>query len=703
MSLLLERRSKKWLANEKKRKTRQINEVVDKETEEEVGEDMEKDVGEENDGEVGQTVEKEVEQQVREEHVEEEVEQQVGEEHVEEEIAITKKKRTRGLTKMQKMAKDPLVKVDVQFTTTGEHYGPGSVTLSSFLGPLVREHVSVLLEDWRQLDDQTEDILWEEIQGKFNLTEEWQKDAVFQQMGCLWRASRYRLVSQLRAAKSNAVRLNLKPSNIRSIATWNTWVKNMTSPSFQIRSNKYRELKRAQIPHTKSRKGMFRLSQEMKEKSSDPRQVTRSKVWLAGHTYTDGTPVRLEFADTFEKIQSVDSQMDSTSCDNVREDAVSQVLGKDKCGRVRGLGRGVTITKLAFRQGRDSKVENLEAKQLELISKVDHLNNVVRQLAGKRSDHGSSQSEISDVNKGGIRCQLLDWYAVEDIVVGEAEFCSAEPTYKIGRIPLGPNAAAVIVKSVVKTEASLWRPTQTQFSLEDVVGVKIPWPVDKVILDDENSTRTGNKASGSSGTNGNESIERCQIYDWNSNDCVIAEGVMCSTDQKEMVNNIPLGPNAVIMMVDAVLKPNAFLWRPTVEMFTVGDALNAKIAWPVHKIQLLKIPTQAESVTKPPPATASNKTTASKRTSNTNGNAKKKCIMFECNNYGRIVAEGRVCSTDPEDRVHFVPLGPNASKVWIEVSKISDAGVWRPNSKVQFISDAVGTTVAWPNDKIRFI
>lgn len=62
-----------------------------------------------------------------------------------------------------------------------------------------------------------------------------------------------------------------------------------------------------------------------------------------------------------------------------------------------------------------------------------------------------------------------------------------------------------------------------------------------------------------------------------------------------------------------------------------------------------------------------------------------------------------MCSTDPEDRVHFVPLGPNASKVWVELSKISDAGVWRPNSEVQFISDAVGTTVAWPNDKIRVI
>lgn len=100
------------------------------------------------------------------------------------------------------------------------------------------------------------------------------------------------------------------------------------------------------------------------------------------------------------------------------------------------------------------------------------------------------------------------------------------------------------------------------------------------------------------GTNGTESIETCQIFDWNEDDCVIAEGVMCSTDPKEMVNNIPLGPSAVIMSVDVVHKPDAFLWRPSSEMFTVGDALNANIAWPVHKIRLLKLSRQAKSVTK---------------------------------------------------------------------------------------------------------
>lgn len=52
---------------------------------------------------------------------------------------------------------------------------------------------------------------------------------------------------------------------------------------------------------------------------------------------------------------------------------------------------------------------------------------------------------------------------------------------------------------------------------------------------------------------------------------------------------------------------------------------------------------------------------------------------------------------------HFVPLGPNASKVWVEVAKIGTAKVWRPTSEIAYISDAIGSTVAWPNDKILFI
>lgn len=77
-----------------------------------------------------------------------------------------------------------------------------------------------------------------------------------------------------------------------------------------------------------------------------------------------------------EQIQSLDSQMDSTSGDNIKEDAVSKVLGKDKPGRVRGMGRGITATKLAFIQARDSRLE-------ELHNEVEDLKNQIRDLAGK--------------------------------------------------------------------------------------------------------------------------------------------------------------------------------------------------------------------------------------------------------------------------------------------------------------------------------
>ena len=72
-------------------------------------------------------------------------------------------KKTRGPTKMQKVATHIEDKVEVEFNALGEHVGRGSVTLSSFLGPLVREHVFVLLDDWRHLEEKTKDALWEEI------------------------------------------------------------------------------------------------------------------------------------------------------------------------------------------------------------------------------------------------------------------------------------------------------------------------------------------------------------------------------------------------------------------------------------------------------------------------------------------------------------------------------------------------------------
>lgn len=99
-----------------------------------------------------------------------------------------------------------------------------------------------------------------------------------------------------------------------------------------------------------------------------------------------------------------------------------------------------------------------------------------------------TQSEAPATPSRGVRCQLLNWNSVDDVVVGEGEFCSIEPTYKIGRIPLGPNAAAVVVKSVSNAEAYVWWPTPTIILLGDAMEEKIAWPADKLILDNDSPT-----------------------------------------------------------------------------------------------------------------------------------------------------------------------------------------------------------------------
>ncbi|CAE5962892.1 unnamed protein product [Arabidopsis arenosa] len=586
--------------------------------------------------------------------------------------SVSKKRKTRGPTRMRKIAKQHDEKVEVEFTSIGEHVGIGSVTLSSFLGPLVREHVPVLLDDWRHLSDQTRDTLWEEIQGRFNLTEDWQKDCVFKQMGYVWRASKSKLTAKVRAVKSKAQLLKLKPSNIDSVSAWNAWVKNRNTSAFKEISEKYRKLRQAQIPHTTSRKGMNRLAHEMKKKSSNPKLVTRSKVWVAGHTHSDGRPVRPEFAETIEKIKSIDSEMGSSSTTNLKEDAVSQVLGKDKPGRLRGMGRGVTATKLAFMLARDSHVEKLEASQADLRIKLEELQDVLTGLTGKKDQcEEVSKSEASDHSKG-VRCQLLDWCSEDDVVVGEGEFCSAEQWYKIGRIPLGRHAAAVIVKSVSDETASLWRPTPSVFLLGGALGTKIAWPFDKIILDNDADSPIENKTAGSSATD--RSHTKILILDWNLADSVVAEGRLCSTDKDEMVNNMPLGHSAGIVNVEKVFNKNAYLWRPSPGKFLMKDVLHENIAWPLQSIQFVNSSPRNESAAankRPsPPLSLSNSTgsTGSK-------SIKKKCILLDCKNSREKVAEGRVCPSNPSDTVHHMPLGANASKVWVEVSKVGDAAV----------------------------
>ena len=65
---------------------------------------------------------------------------------------------------MKKVASEAEQRIQLEFNMLGESIGQASVGFSSFLSPLVREHVPVTLDDWRNLSDDLKVALWEEVE-----------------------------------------------------------------------------------------------------------------------------------------------------------------------------------------------------------------------------------------------------------------------------------------------------------------------------------------------------------------------------------------------------------------------------------------------------------------------------------------------------------------------------------------------------------
>lgn len=74
--------------------------------------------------------------------------------------------------------------------------------------------------------------------------------------------------------------------------------------------------------------------------------------------------------------------------------------------------------------------------------------------------------------------------------------------------------------------------------------------------------------------------------DWSEIDEIVAEGRVVSSDPKELVQQIPLGSDAIKIIIDTVRKPDAFLWRPSLYLTRIGQVEGEIIAWPASRVVL---------------------------------------------------------------------------------------------------------------------
>ncbi|CAA7049959.1 unnamed protein product [Microthlaspi erraticum] len=467
---------------------------------------------------------------------------------------------------------------------------------------------------------------------------------------------------------------------------------------------------------------MVRLAEDLKKESSEPHDLTRLKVWVKSRTKKDGTPVNIDAADKIQKATKlVDSQDPSSTSSNPKEDLLTQVLGPDNPGRFRAMGRGMSISKFACFQMKNKYMTEMQQTQVHLQQQVQDLQEALATMKNQRheTEVGENSAPRSVNKKSHIKCILYDWSA-SDEKVAEGHILSSDPEEFVNEIPLGPNSVKVLVETGVKTEAFLWRPAPNMFTVGEAVGEIIAWPQSfTAIFENEEAPEDIAPKSPSI-----SSPNLCKIMDWTNNDEeIVAEGRWQTRDPKALVNGLPLGPNAIKVFVDAVLNPDTFLWRPTAELLNLEDSLKSFVAWPVNKISFVGQNTE-------PPVTSSTADLSAttprllRRKANqlhnrllrylqlnlyisflseADGCENLKCILMDVTGEKRVVAEGRWSSNNPTQVVHFIPLGENAVRVWVDVVKVGDAKLWRPSSFMDCMEDAIGTTVAWPEDKILIV
>lgn len=83
-------------------------------------------------------------------------------------------------------------------------------------------------------------------------------------------------------------------------------------------------------------------------------------------------------------MKEADINSSSSSTTDIRDDAVTKVLGPDRPGRLRGMGRGMTMTKLAFFQARDKHVTQMQEDHIYLKDKIVRLENTLNKIMKKK-------------------------------------------------------------------------------------------------------------------------------------------------------------------------------------------------------------------------------------------------------------------------------------------------------------------------------
>ncbi|KAL5761920.1 hypothetical protein ACOSP7_018184 [Xanthoceras sorbifolium] len=412
----------------------------------------------------------------------------------------SKKRKGRGKNRFDSNKIAKAKEMGIGFNEFGQPVGDGSIVLSTFCGTLVTQLIPITYKSWPEVPEILKNSVWETTKTKFGL-DDIGKDYVLSSMCNCWRQYKSKITKKVRSVPpgpgaTRAIQI-LRPDNIVDDEEWIKFVKFRLSSEFDGISRHYSELaKKNDTPQTTSRKGMARLREELRlaklEANKDFEEVDRVETWITGHKHKDGMPVNENVGEKIKQMEAI--SLDKTTI--IREDAVSQVLGNEHRGRVRGLGFGVTPTRVQVavigKQTTTQLQEEMKTLRQQVAEMKSALLTMQRQYSSASNRQGSNEivkiiesslkstpavsiNEVDTSSQKGKKCKLLHWIGSGE-VVAEAEIECTNPQTLVHHMILGPDHWKIAVKKILVRKVPLCRPTSELHVLEDARGTYIAWP-----------------------------------------------------------------------------------------------------------------------------------------------------------------------------------------------------------------------------------
>ncbi|XP_058082441.1 uncharacterized protein LOC131230553 [Magnolia sinica] len=217
-------------------------------------------------------------------------------------------------------------------------------------------------------------------------------------------------------------------------------------------------------------------------------EVGRADVYIRAHTTNDD---KLQFSEAFEKTKSIQSSNPASQMTNV-DDALTQSIGSDSRGHMRGIGGNVG--KIALRktipiidklnmvtQDRD----NLKEEVSEMKKSLVDLHMKVNYIVEKQGEQGvvdpptippfkSSRALLPDLIHIGKRCDLCNW---KKWVVARGEVHEVDLTAHVHGADLGEGNFRVVLIEIKASHTELWKEDGYHHTLGEVgIGGFVIWP-----------------------------------------------------------------------------------------------------------------------------------------------------------------------------------------------------------------------------------